>query len=71
MHQVNWAIIGSDDDLLPVKCEAIIQINAHILVLEPLATNFSDINKTIVIRIQENWFENVIYKMLPILFWSL
>ena len=36
-------IIGSDNGLLPGRCQAIIWINAGILLIEPLGTNLSEI----------------------------
>ena len=46
--------IGSDNDLSPVQCQAIIWTNAGILLIGPLGTN---------IFIQENTFESVVCKM--------
>ena len=37
------AIIGSDNGLLPGRCQAIIRTNAGILLIGPLGTNFSEI----------------------------
>ena len=39
----NLTIIGSDNDLLPGRRQAIIWINAGILLIAPLLTNFSEI----------------------------
>ena len=39
----NLTIIGSDNGLLPGPCQAIIWINAGILLTGPLGTNFSEI----------------------------
>ena len=38
----NLTIIGSDNGLLPGQHQAIIWINAEILLIEPLGTNFSE-----------------------------
>ena len=40
---LNWAIIGSDNGLSPVRRQAITWTNAGILLIGPLGTNFSDI----------------------------
>ena len=39
----NLTIIGSDNGLLPGRCQAIIRTNAGILLIGPLGTNFSEI----------------------------
>ena len=39
---LNWVIIGSDNGLLPVRCQAIIWTNAGILLIWPLGTNFNE-----------------------------
>ena len=41
---VNLATIGSDNGLSPVQCQAIIQTNIGLLLIEPLGTNFSKIS---------------------------
>ena len=38
----NWVIIGSDNGLSPVRCQAIIWTNAGILLGGPFGTNFSE-----------------------------
>ena len=40
---LNWVIIGSDNGLSPVRCQAIIWIIVGILLIGPLGTNFSEI----------------------------
>ena len=45
---LNWAIIGSDNGLSPVWCQAIIWTNARILLIWPLGTNFSEILTEII-----------------------
>ena len=63
-------IIGSDNGLLPGWCKAIIWTIARILLLGPLGTNISEIfNQNSYIFIQENAFENVVWKMAAILLW--
>ena len=42
MRQSNLAIIGSDNDLLPGRRQAIIRTNAEILLTRPSRTNFSE-----------------------------
>ena len=39
----NVTIIGSDNGLLPVRCQAIIWTNAGVLLIWPLGTNFDEI----------------------------
>ena len=63
-------IIGSDNGLSPGRRQAIIWTNAGILFIGPLGTNFSEILLKIHIHshfIQENAFENVVWKMSAIL----
>ena len=40
---VNWVIIGSNNSLLPVWCQAIIGTNAGLLLIGPSGANFSEI----------------------------
>ena len=40
----NLTIFGSDNGLLPGRCQAIIWTNAGVLVIGPLGTNFSEIS---------------------------
>ena len=62
-------IIGSDNGWLPARHQAIIWIKAGILLIQTLGTNFSEIlNKVHTFVIQENAFENVVCKMMAILF---
>ena len=42
-HYLNWVSIGSGIGLLPVRRQAITWINAHLLPIGPLGTNFSEI----------------------------
>ena len=63
---VNYVtIIGSYIGLLPGQRQAIIWTNDKKLLIGPLRTNLSEI--IIKIFIQENVFENVVWKMLAIL----
>ena len=55
----NLTIIGSGNGLSPGRRQAIIWTNAGILLIGPLGTNFF---------IQENAFENVVWKMAAILY---
>ena len=65
----NLTIIGSDNGLSPGRRQAIIWTNAGILLIGPLGTNFSENrNRNLYIFIQENAFENVVWKMASILF---
>ena len=62
-------IIGSDNDLLSGWHQAIIWPSAGILLIRPLGTNFNEIfYGNSYIFIQENPFENVFWKMVPISF---
>ena len=62
-------IIGSDNGLSPGQRQAIIWLNAGILLIRPLRTNFSEIlNRISYIFIQENAFEKVIWKRGAILY---
>ena len=62
---VNYTIIGSDNGLSPGQHQAIIWINFRILLTGPLRTNFSEILiKNLYVFIQENAFENVVWKFL-------
>ena len=58
-------IIGSDNGLSPGRRQAITWTNVGILLIGPLGTNFSEM----LIKIQENPFENVVWKMAAILSW--
>ena len=68
---VNWVSIGSDNGLSPIWRQAIILINARLLSIRPLGTNFSQI----FIKIQKFSFmkmhlkisENIICEMAAIL----
>ena len=57
-------IIGSDNGLSPSRRQAIIWTNTDILSIGPLGTNFCEI--LIGIFIQENAFENIVWKMAAI-----
>ena len=65
---VKLTIIGSDNGLSPGRHQAIIWTNAGILLIEPLGTNFSEINFNwnSNIFIQENALENVVCEMASI-----
>ena len=57
-------IIGSDNGLSPGRRQAIIWTNAGILLIGPLGTNFKwNFNRNSYIFIQENLFENVVWKI--------
>ena len=61
-------IIGSDNGLSPERRQAIIWANAGILLIEPLGTKLqSNLNRNWNIFIQENVFQNVVWKMSAIL----
>ena len=61
-------IIGSGNGLLTGQRQAIIWTNAGILLIGTLGTNFSEIsNQMSFIFIQENAYENVVWKMAAIL----
>ena len=57
----NLTIIGSDNALSPGRCQAIIWINAGILLTGPLGTNFSEI----LIAIQTFSLKKIHLKLLP------
>ena len=60
---VNWVIIGSDNGLLPVWCQAIIWINADNSSIRPEGTYFNEVLFEIQkFLIQENAFESVIWR---------
>ena len=65
-------IIGSDNGLSPGRRQAIIWTNDGLLLIGPLGTNFSEILIEINtfsfknIFIQENTFENVVWKIAAI-----
>ena len=61
-------IIDSDDVLSSVLYQTIIWPNA-LLLTGPVGTKFGDICIKVAIFIQENEFENVIYKMVVTLSW--
>ena len=60
-----FSILGSDNGLSPGRRQTIIWTNAGLLLIGPLGTNFNEI----VIKIQENAFEMVVWKMAAI--WSI
>ena len=64
----NLTIIGSGNGLSPGRHRAIIWINAGILLIGPLGTNFSEISIKILTFIHENAFESVVCEMAAILF---
>ena len=62
-------IIGSDNGLSPDRHQAMIWTDDGILLIGPLGTSFSEILIEIhAFFIQENAFENVVWKMAAILF---
>ena len=60
-------IIGSDNGLSPGRRQAIIWINAGILLIRPLGTNFNEMLIEILTFIHENAFESVVCEMASIL----
>ena len=42
---LNWVIIGSNNELSPLRCQAIIWTNAGILSVGPFGTNFREISR--------------------------
>ena len=64
----NLSIIGSYNGLLPGQRQAIIWINAGILLIGPSGTNFSEILIEIqTFSLNKNPFENVVWKKADIL----
>ena len=64
---VNYAIIGSDDGNMSVRCEAIIWTSNGLLPAAPPENRFHwNYNKNTAIFTQENVFENNVRKMLAI-----
>ena len=59
--------IVSDNGLSPDRRQAIIWNNDGILLFRPVGRNFSEIYRNLYIFIQENAFENVVWKMATIL----
>ena len=60
-------IIDLDNGLSPGQCQAIICTNAGILLVGPLGTKIQqNLNQNSYIFIQENAFENVVWKMVAI-----
>ena len=53
-------IIGSDNGLLPGRCQAIIWTNDGILLIGPIGTNFGEILIEIITFIHEIAFERVV-----------
>ena len=60
-------IIGSDNGLSPSWSQAITWTNVGILLIGPLGTNFSEINRNYNIFSQENEFESTVCKMAAML----
>ena len=61
-------VIGPDNGLSPGRHQAIIWTSAGILLIGPLGTNFNEFfYRNSYIFIQENPFENVVWKMASIL----
>ena len=68
LAMVICAIIGTDNGLVRVQCQAIIWTNAGLLLTEPSGIKFNEIRiKMQKSFIQGNPFENVICKMTAIL----
>ena len=63
-------IIGSNNSLLPGRCQAIIWTDAGILLIRPLGTNFNEILIEInTFSFKTNPFESVVWKKAAILSW--
>ena len=60
-------IIGSDNGLSPDRRQAIIWTNAGILLIGPLETNQWNLDRNSYAFIQENAFEDAVWKMAAIL----
>ena len=60
-------IIGSDNGLSPARRQAITWTNAGILLIGPLGKHQWNLNQNLYIFVQENGFENVVWKMVAIL----
>ena len=60
---VDWTSIVSDSSLSPIRHQAIIWTIAGILLIGPLGIKIQwNLNRNWYIFIQENWFENVVWK---------
>ena len=58
------------NSLRPTDVQMFYYLNQWILFISPLGTKFSEIfNQNLFIVIKKNAFENVIWKMVAILFW--
>ena len=55
MYAGNYAIIGSDDALVPNREQAIISTDAGSLLLRPMSTNFTEI----WIQIEQFWYKKI------------
>ena len=65
----NLTTIGSDNALLPGRCQAIIWTNAGILLIGPMGTNFSEILVEIhAFSFKKMYLQMLSGKMLSILF---
>ena len=61
-------IIGSDNDLVPVRCQAITWTNAGVLLIWPFENKFQwNLNQNTIVFIQEKAFENVVCQVAAIL----
>ena len=65
-ESLNYANIGSDNSLAPVRRQAIIQINADLMSFGPLETNFSEI----LIKLHEFSFKKMPLKMSSAKWWQ-
>ena len=67
---MNWVMIGSGNGLLPIQCQAITWTKVHILSIGPLEKKIQwNCNQNTKIFIEEIVIENVVCKMVAILFW--
>ena len=64
---VHWTIVGSDNNLSPVRHQAIIWTKAGLLWIGSLQTNFSEILIKIRFWFKKMHIENVVCKMAVIL----
>ena len=62
-----YLILSSDNGLLPGRHQAIIWTNAGILLIKPLETNISELNRHSYIFIPENAFESAVCEMSAVL----
>ena len=61
-------IIGSGNDLSPVRCKAITRTKTDVLSIEPLDTNFNETGKILHFLLKKMHFKNVVSETAAILF---